>query len=65
MYLNTAHSWPGIASKIRQLTSGPARRRPAVFTKAAKLVLAFSDEQIGAEIENGRLTEVNCDGQDL
>ncbi len=37
----------------------------AVFTKAAKLVLAFSDEQIGAEIENGRLTEVNCDGQDL
>lgn len=36
-----------------------------VFKKAAKLVLAFSDEQIGAEIESGRLTEVNCDGQDL
>lgn len=36
-----------------------------VFKKAAKLVLAFSYEQIGAEIESGRLTEVSCDGQDL
>ncbi len=37
----------------------------AAFKKAAKLVLAFSDEQMDAEIESGRLTEVNCDGQDL
>ncbi|MBX9907907.1 MAG: type II toxin-antitoxin system RelE/ParE family toxin [Beijerinckiaceae bacterium] len=34
----------------------------AVFKKAAKLVLAFSDEQIAAEIERERLTEVDCDG---
>lgn len=37
----------------------------AVFRKAAKLVLAFSDEQIAAEVERGHLTEVKCDGQDL
>jgi hypothetical protein len=37
----------------------------AAFKKAAKLVLAFSDEQMDAELESGRLTEVNCDGQDL
>ena len=37
----------------------------AVFKKAAKLVLAFSDEQIAAEVESERLMEVNCDGQDL
>ncbi len=34
----------------------------AVFRKAAKLVLAFSDQQIAAEIACERLTEVNCDG---
>ena len=37
----------------------------AAFKKAAKLVLAFSDDQMDAELESGRLTEVNCDGQDL
>ena len=37
----------------------------AAFKKAAKLVLAFSDEQIEAEIESGRLTEVKCDGEDI
>ncbi len=37
----------------------------AAFKKAAKLVLAFSDEQIDAEVIRGRLTEVNCNGQDL
>lgn len=37
----------------------------ATFKKAAKLVLAFSDEQMDAELESGRLAEVNCDGQDL
>ena len=37
----------------------------AVFKKAAKLVLAFSDAQIAAEIERGRLMEVNCNGQNL
>jgi hypothetical protein len=37
----------------------------AAFKKAAKLVLAFSDEQMDAELESGRLAEVNCDGQDL
>jgi hypothetical protein len=37
----------------------------AVFRKAAKLVLAFSDQQIAAEVERERLTEINCDGQNL
>ncbi len=37
----------------------------AAFKKAAKLVLAFSEEQVDAELESGRLTEVNCDGRDL
>ena len=37
----------------------------AVFKKAAKLVLAFSDEQMDAEVESGWLTEVKCDGEDL
>jgi hypothetical protein len=37
----------------------------AMFKKAAKLVLAFSDEQIEAELDTGRLTEVNCDDQNL
>ena len=37
----------------------------AAFRKAAKLVLAFSDEQMDAELESGRLTEVNCDGPHL
>jgi hypothetical protein len=27
--------------------------------------LAFSDDQIEAEVESGRLTEVNCDDQNL
>ncbi len=42
-----------------------AEDEEAAFKKAAKLVLAFSDEQMAAELESGRLTEVNCDGQDL
>lgn len=37
----------------------------AIFRKAAKLVLSFTDEQMDAEVLTGRLTEVNCDGQDL
>lgn len=37
----------------------------AAFRKAAKFVLGFSDEQMDAELESGRLTEVNCDGQGL
>jgi hypothetical protein len=42
-----------------------AEDEAAAFKKAAKLVLAFSDEQMDAELESGRLTEVSCDGQDL
>lgn len=34
----------------------------AVFKQAAKLVLAFTDEQMDAELAAGRLTEVQCDG---
>jgi hypothetical protein len=37
----------------------------AVFKKAAKLVLEFSEAQVDAELESGRLTEVNCGDQDL
>ncbi len=37
----------------------------ATFKKAAKLVLAFSDAQMEAEMESRRLTEVNCDAKDL
>lgn len=37
----------------------------AAFKKAAKLVLAFSDEQIDAEVESGRMTEVICDDKGL
>ncbi len=33
----------------------------AVFKKAAKLALAFSEEQMDAEVAAGRLTEVQCD----
>ena len=42
-----------------------AEDEEAAFKKAAKLVLEFSDEQMDAELKRGRLTEVNCDGQDL
>lgn len=37
----------------------------AFFRKAAKLVLQFSNEQMDAEVQTGRLLEVNCDGQDI
>ena len=37
----------------------------AAFKKAAKLVLAFSNEQMDAELESRRLTEVHCDEQNL
>lgn len=37
----------------------------AVFRRAAKLVLAFSEEQMDAEVQSGRLMEVICDAQDL
>ena len=45
--------------------ANPDEDEEAAFKKAAKLVLAFSDEQMDAELESGRLTEVSCDGQDL
>lgn len=41
------------------------KEEEATFKKAAKLVLAFSDEQIDVEVKTGRLTEVNCDEQNL
>lgn len=37
----------------------------AFFRKAAKLVLQFSNEQMNAEVQAGRLMEVNCHGQDI
>ncbi len=37
----------------------------AAFKKAAKLVLAFSEAQMDAELETGRLTEVNGDAPNL
>ncbi|SCX32189.1 hypothetical protein DSM25558_5406 [Agrobacterium sp. DSM 25558] len=37
----------------------------AVFKKAAKLVLGFSDDQMNAEVEAGRMLEVRCDEQVL
>jgi hypothetical protein len=37
----------------------------AAFKKAARLVLSFSEKQLDAELESGRLTEVDCDGQDI
>jgi hypothetical protein len=37
----------------------------AVFRRAAKLVLAFSEAQIDAELQTGRLMEVMCDGEDV
>ena len=37
----------------------------AVYKTAAKLVLAFSEDQLDAEVASGRMTEVKCDGQDL
>ena len=37
----------------------------AVYRAAAKLVLAFSEDQLDAEVASGRMTEVQCDGQDL
>ena len=37
----------------------------AVYKAAAKLVLAFSEEQLDAEVASGRMTEVRCDGQDV
>ena len=37
----------------------------AVYKAAAKLVLAFSEGQLGVEVASGRMTEVGCDGQDL
>lgn len=37
----------------------------AVYRKAARLVLSFSDQQMTAEVEAGRLIEVKCDAPDL
>ncbi len=37
-------------------------REEAVYKVAAKLVLAFSEDQFDAEVASGRMTEVNCDG---
>jgi hypothetical protein len=37
----------------------------AVYKGAAKLVLAFSEDQLNAEVASGRMTEVECDGQDV
>jgi len=37
----------------------------AVYKAAAKLVLAFSEDQLDAEVASGRMTEVTCDGQDI
>ena len=37
----------------------------AVYKAAAKLVLAFSEEQLDAEVASGRMTEVRCHGQDV
>lgn len=34
----------------------------AMFKKAAKSVLALSQDQIDAEVKTGNLTEVNCGG---
>ena len=36
-----------------------------VYKAAAKLVLAFSEDQLDAEVASGRMTEVTCDGQDI
>jgi hypothetical protein len=35
------------------------------YKAAARLVLAFSEDQLDAEVASGRMTEVKCDGQDL
>ena len=37
----------------------------AVYKAAAKLVLAFSEDQLDDEVASGRMTEVTCDGQDI
>src|SRR5258708_4865791 len=37
----------------------------AMLRKAAKIVLALTGSQIDAEVAAGRLTEVNCGGEDL
>lgn len=37
----------------------------AVYKKAVRLVLSFSDQQMTAEVEAGRLIEVKCDAPDL
>ena len=37
----------------------------AVYKAAAKLVLAFSEDQLDAEVVSCRMTEVTCDGQDV
>ena len=40
-------------------------KEEVVYKAAAKLVLAFSENQLDAEVASGRMTEVKCDGQDL
>ena len=37
----------------------------AVYRAAVKLVLAFSKDQLDAEVASGRTMEVQCDGQDV
>ncbi len=37
----------------------------AVYRAAAKLMLAFSEDQLDAEVASGRITEVKLDGQDI
>ena len=41
------------------------RDEEAIFKKAAKFTLAFSEVQMDTEVEKGRLVEVKCDDQDL
>ena len=36
-----------------------------VYKAAAKLMLAFGEAQLDAEVASGRMTEVKCDGQDV
>ncbi len=37
----------------------------AVYRAAARLMLAFSEDQLDAEVASGRITEVKFDGQDI
>lgn len=60
-HINSAGGY--LRDLTRRTSEGDADE--AYLKKAAKLVLGFTDEQLDAEVDAGRMLEVRCDDQNL